>query len=556
VDIVRLLGIHEAIVVLTKTDLVDPEWLALVRADVARFFEGTPFAEAPVLGFSSKTGEGRDALLAAIDAKLAAARPVGRGDVTRLPVDRVFVLEGFGTVVTGTLWGGAVRAGDEVTVLPRGTRTRVRSVQVHGRKVESAGPGHRVAVALHGLARDDLARGDWIAGPGPLAASSMLDARLALLGDAAKPLRNNARVRFHHGASELLGRVLLLEGDELAPGASMFAQVRLEAPAVALRGDRFVIRRYSPPRAIGGGVLLDPVASKRRRGDARAIESLRVLERGDPRAQVEQAVRSRGAGGLHPRDLGKALGGAADEAFGSAAEGLAAAGVLRALPDGTLVHREAVERACALLLEEVAAHQRDHAIRWGMVKGELKSRLARQVPGPLFDLLLAEETAAGRLHQRGDRVRAGDAGSALGAAEEAFRDRVETILKAQPFAPPAPKEILAAAPGMEAGALTEMLQHLVFEGRAVRVTSDLFYHADAVRALMERLREFFAAKEELGVGDFKDLFGLSRKHAVPLLEHLDRTGMTRRRGDVRIAGPGLAGEGPAPGDGAAAGGRD
>ena len=564
-DIIRLLGITEGIVVLTKTDLVDAEWLALVRADVARFIADTPLAGSPIAEVSSTTGTGRDALLALIDEKLSAVHPLDRGDLLRLPVDRVFVMEGFGTVVTGTLWGGTVGVGDEVTVLPKGLRTRVRSVQVHNEKVTRAEPGHRVAVALHGLAKEEVERGDWVAGAGPIAASSMLDVRLSLLAGAPRALRTNARVRFHHGAMERLGRIVLLEGDELPPGAASFAQVRLESPAVALRGDRFVLRRYSPPQTIGGGIVLDPNAGKRRRGDARALEALRVLERGDPAAQVAQAVLARGAEGIASRDLPRALGGLDAPAVAAAAEALVASGTVRRIGEGLLVHKEAFASAASLVHAELERSQREHRLRWGMAKGELKSRLAPRIPAPVFDALLAEETGAGRLHARGDRVRTGGAEAPLAPEGERLRERVETLLLAQPFAPPSPKEMLAAgsapvpgstkrasgspaqAPGSTAGRggeapaltaddLTEMLQHLVFEGRAVRVMTDLYYHAGAIRRVEDAVREFFRKKEELTVGEFKDLLGISRKHAVPLLEHLDRTGVTRRRGDTRVAG--------------------
>jgi selenocysteine-specific elongation factor len=242
---------------------------------------------------------------------------------------------------------------------------------------------------------------------------------------------------------------------------------------------------------------------------------------------------------LPERDLSKALGGVDAAVVSSAAGTLVESGVLCRLPDGTLVHRDAVAESASVIHLELERHQREHPIRWGIAKGELKSRLARPVPAGLFDALLAKETAAGRLHQRGDRVRTGGADSALSPEAARFREKVEALLLAHPFAPPSPKEMIASAPGLAPDDLTEMLQLLVFEGRATRITSDLYYHAGALGDLEQRLRAFFGSNEELTVGGFKDLFGVSRKHAVPLLEHADRAGLTRRRGDVRIAGPHL-----------------
>src|SRR5436190_2987174 len=236
--IVKLLGIPRGVVVLTKSDLVERDWLELVKRDVKALLADTPFASSPMVEFSAVTGAGKKELLAALDAELANVKHRGSEEPARLPVDRVFTVEGFGTVVTGTLWRGHVRTGDNLEVLPGGRAVRVRRVQVHGQTVDEARAGQRTAIALHGVEREQVVRGDWVVAPGSVAAASILDVRFELLADYPREWRRDTRVRFHLGASELIGRLVLLEGEGLKPGQSALAQVRLERPAVALRGDR------------------------------------------------------------------------------------------------------------------------------------------------------------------------------------------------------------------------------------------------------------------------------------------------------------------------------
>src|SRR5512143_31583 len=288
-DIVRLLGVRRGVVVLTKRDLVDDAWVAEVRKDVAALLAATPLAEAPVVEFSAVTGAGTPELLAAMDALLAGAGARALDEPARLPVDRVFTVEGFGTVVTGTLWRGRIRTGDTLELRPRGLPVRVRRVQVHGATVEEARAGQRTAVALHGVEREQVERGDWLLAPGSLASSSILDVRFELLDDWPKEWPANTRVRFHLGASEIIGRLVLLEGESVAPGRSALAQVRLERPTVAARGDRFVIRQYSPSHTIGGGSVIEPVAAKRRR-HAGGLGTLAGHEGGSLEARLLQSL--------------------------------------------------------------------------------------------------------------------------------------------------------------------------------------------------------------------------------------------------------------------------
>lgn len=534
-DIIRLLDVTRGVVALTKIDMVEPDWLAVMAEEVRDYLKGTPFAEAPIVPVSNRTGEGAEAVRAAL-ARVLEGLPERRDDQpARLPIDRVFSVEGFGTVVTGTLWRGTLRPGDRVVLEPPGIETRVRGVQVHNRDVAEARAGQRTAVALHGVERARLSRGDWVLRPGSLTPSYMVDARLHLLADAARPVAQRQRLRFHLGASEVIGRVILLDREELAPGESAVVQFRLEAPLVADRGDRFVVRTYSPQRAIGGGTVLVPNPEKHRRHDALALARLEVEEGGGALDRVAQALAAfplaASAAAVAER---AALPG---EAVGTALEQLGEAERAVPLPDGRWLAPPAFEALAARLLEAGRKYQGGSVYRWGQARGELKRALPREADATLFDALVEGLLRDGRLFRRGERFRVDTPEQPLGPAEADLLARVEAAYAAGGFSPPTVKELdEALRPGK---ALAEILASLVSEGRLVRVTSDLYYPTATMEGMEATVRAFFKDHNEMRISDLKDLFGQSRKHAVPALEHFDRVGLTRRLGDIRVAGRGL-----------------
>lgn len=536
-DIIRLLDVTRGVVALTKIDRVEPEWVAAMAEEVAGYLDGTPFAGAPIVPISNRTGEGAEALRVALAGALRGL-PERRDDhPARLPIDRVFVVEGFGTVVTGTLWRGALRAGDRVVLQPSGLETRIRSVQVHGRPVDLARAGQRTAVALHGVEKSRLSRGDWVLGAGaPLAPAWMLDARLNLLPDTPRPLRNRQRIRFHLGASEVLGRVVLLEQDELAPGASAAVQIRLEGPIVSDRGDRFVIRSYSPQRAIGGGSVLVPSAEKHRRHDPAAVARLQVEEAGGVRARVLQALAAFPLGGTPAEVAARAL--LAEEPVRQSLEELHAGEEVEPLPDGRWLAPAAFELLAARLIDAGRKYQDGSAYRWGQARGELKRALPREADGVLFDALVAGLLRQGRLFRRGERFRVDSPDSGLKPAEAELLRRVETAYEEAGASPPTVKELEES---LRAGrTLAEILASLVSEGTLVRLNSDLYYFAGRLDEMEQGLRRYFKTHNEMRISDLKDLLGVSRKHGVPLLEHFDRIGVTRRLGDIRVAGRQIA----------------
>jgi selenocysteine-specific elongation factor len=529
--IVELLDIRRGIVVLTKRDLAEPDWIELVKRDVRSLLAGGPLAEAPIVEFSAVTGAGQPELLAELDRQLDGLPGRSVEDPARLPIDRVFTVEGFGTVVTGTLWRGRLKTGDAVELMPSGRATRVRRVQVHGVTVDSALAGQRTALALHGVEREQVSRGEWVIAPGSLRPSATLDVRFELLDDVPRAWARNVRVRFHLGASEIIGRLVLLDADQLEPGGTALAQLRLEHPTVAVRGDRFVIRSYSPSRTIGGGTVIEPVAGKRRRGAG--LEQLAVFESGSLEDRLLQ--RLAGEAKMQPT---AALAQAVSEPEANAVAALARlleAGLVERPVAGRWLSLERWGAARAAIEHDVAAFAERYPARYGIPKGELKSGLKSALDAALFDATFDSLVRDGALEARAERVR--PAGSPWEPPAETLQalERLEAELEAAGFGVPEAAQ-WSAKLGASAG---EVAGLGYFLGRLVRVSQDLTLTAQQIDELRRRIAAHFANRPSLTVADFKDLAGVSRKWGVPLLEHSDRVGWTARVGDERRKGPKL-----------------
>jgi len=541
--IVDLLRVSRGVVALTKSDLVDPETLGVVRAEAEELLAPTALRGIPIVAVSATTGAGMDELIAALEAAVAQTPGRSSAGTARLPIDRVFPVEGIGTVVTGTLWSGAVRPGDALELLPSGEAVRVRQVQVHDTTVEEAQAGQRVALAIHGVSRERVARGDWLATPGRFHPSHLLDVRLELLASAPKPLGSRSRLRCHLGASEILGRAVLFERETLAPGESCWAQLRLEAPATSSAGDRIVIRSYSPAITIAGATVVDPTPAKRARlspGDGARLE---VLHSGSPAERLEALAEEAGSAGIVGEGAAVRLGMAAESMAEAASAAVAAAISVQAeaklvrLKDGRLITPTSWNQALRDVVKGVAGYAEANKLRDGIPKGELKSLLSRRLPATLFDEALEVLARAGRLVQKGDRVTLPEGAPALSAKQARVVEELERRLAGKGFRVPEVAELVRGIPPAERPG--DLIRYLVDSGRAVKVTSELLYPAPLWEELRSRLQAHFRKNTTLSMGAFKDLAQVSRKYAVPLLEHLDRTGLTRREGDDRVPGPRL-----------------
>ena len=527
--ICSLLHIRTGLVVLTKIDMVETDWVELVRDDVATLVRGTFLEGAPVVPVSAKTGAGLDELRATLR-RLAETVPArGTDQLPRLPIDRVFTIKGFGTVVTGTLAAGALGVDDRVEVFPRGLVAKIRGLQTHGHAVERSMAGQRTAVNLQGLERAAVDRGDVIGIAGTLSATALVDVVLEILHDAPRPLKSRDRVRLHAGTSEIMARALLLDGAELAPGKRGFARLRLEAPLVALAGDRFVIRSYSPIVTIGGGTLLDTDPPRLKR-PAR-LAHLNVLEAGAPEAVVEEHVRGAGIGGIRLPAL------VARVPFGPARtrqllDALAAAGRVTAVERDWSLHADAVARLRGLVTAALEQFHRAQPLRGGMSREELRVRAAN-ADERVFAHVLGALAAEGAVHVDRDKVRLAAHELRLSAVQQTAVDRLEREFREAAAAPPSAEEALGRA-GLAGDEEHELFQLLVESRKLVRVKESLFFHAAALDAIQDKLVAMLRERKEIGPGDIKDLLGISRKYAIPLLEYFDARRVTTRVGERRV----------------------
>jgi len=530
-----LLGIPAGIVALTKADLVAPDLLELAQLEVEDLLAGTPFAGSLILPVSSTTGEGLPLLKEAL---FALARQYGKepkgtaGRPARLPLDRAFHLKGLGAVVTGTLVSGVVRAGDTLEALPRGGTVRVRSVQVHGETREEARSGERTSLQVTGLPLEELHRGLELVTPGSFTATTRLAARFTLLAGAPAPLRGYVPVRLHLYASEAVGRMRPLGTESIEPGESGLVEIRLAAPVVAVRGDRFIVRRPSPATTLGGGEILDPLW---RRPRGTALEPALTALRGDRRATLALWVAGAGERGAEATDLARRLG-ATPAGVAADLATLAQEGRLLAVPEGTghgrryvtpAAYQRLVERARRVLKEYF---QKDR-MAVGMPKAEAVRRILRGRAADLADVYLGWLEAQKVLAVRGDQVVLPGRSAELTAEESSLATAVLARFEAAGLTPPGPGD-LQAEQKTKPQILDGVVRHLVARGQLIRLPSGLVLAAKALTDLRQQLLS--TAWERFSVADFKDRFGLSRKWAIPLLEHLDSTGATKRVGDDRL----------------------
>jgi len=526
--ILDTLEIEAGIVVLTKSDLVDAETLELVQEDIAEALEGTAFEGAPMVATSARTGAGFDELITLIDRVALGVSPRDIAGPTRVQVDRVFTMKGFGTVITGSLIRGRLRVGQELVVLPAGRATRVRGIEVHGSHLEECIAPARVGVNLAGLSTDEVERGDQLVAPGSMKPSWMLDVRLRLSADADRPLAYRERVRIHHGAAEVLGRVVLLDSDFLAPGDRGLAQLRLETPVPAAAGDHFVIRRYSPAQTIGGGVVLDPAPARHRRRQADVLQRLEALESGAEQERARDWFASRGAQAASSEDLARGLQMDDDQAE-ALVDSLLESGRLVPLAPGRYLDAGVAERTLASVTEALGAYHRANPLRPHMPVPRLQTALGSPPPETL-QWAVSELSAKGSVVSESGGVRLSSHTAALGPEQESALEALYRWAEEAALAPPSREEACALlAPAGDARSLLELA---LKSGRLVDA-GEYIIAAPALEQAANALAALHAEKGPFAVADARDVWGSSRKYVVPLLEYLDGTGFTRRSGNTR-----------------------
>ncbi len=518
--ILELLGVRAGVVALTKSDLAAPDWLDLVRADVAARLDGSSVAwEAPV-AVSGVTGTGLDGLRGALERAARRAAVRNGDDLFRLPVDRVFSLAGAGTVVTGTSWSGRVTVGDQVTLLPSGAEARVRSIEVHGERQESAAPGRRVALALAGVARAAAERGSVVVSDGSWRATDTVDVVATLLKSARRPLSQRSRVRLHLGTVEVMARVTPAQG-EVAPGTSGLVRLRLDQPVVARWGDRAVLRSYSPVTTIGGALVADPWPPARPR---RPVADPRRTGT-NPVERAEAFIEPGGLAGLAIGDLGVRVGIPPDDVPG-VERALAAGGRVARVRD-TLVTTRALEDAAARVVAALSRHHAAHPLDPGMPLEPLRAVLASDA---LAAHVLEGLVDAGTIHTERGIARLPNHVPILDRGQEATRGALLSALAGAGAEGRTAAE-LAGVAGAGSGPVVE---YLVRQGTAIRVGGDRYYHSDVWGPLVRRV---LTATQEIGrasPAQLRDRVGLTRKYLIPILEWLDARGWTARSGEGRV----------------------
>jgi len=544
-DICRLLEVKQGIVVITKADLVSPEILELVRLELEEFVAGSFLEGAPMVAVSSRTGQGLDQLRSELS-RLAAEVPAKDASRHfRLPIDRVFVMKGFGAVITGTLVAGAVRKEAEVEVHPIGKRLRVRGIQVHNLPTEVALAGQRTALNLAGVEAADLARGMILTDPERFEATQRVHTLFTLL-PSAPPLKNGSRVHFHCGTAELIAKVLLLDESaeketerKLAPGQSGYVEFRLSNPTLLLPGDRFIVRQFSPVITIGGGRVLDNWVPKQamparspRREETRKF--LKILEDGN-REAILLAVLSRTPGGFLREEEIVARTGWLSEECRQVAGALRAAGRVVYLQENPLWIAESarLERLRGEAIQLLERFHKENPLLPGISKEALRSRVFSSSHPQIAEAVLRQLVEQNQIVIAGETARLGTHKIVLKEDEEQSKRQIARAFEQAGLTVPAVQEVLGKLP-LDRKRAEKILQILLQEGVLVRLSEDLVFHAEAIRKLRRLLAQHKSKSDRITVGAFKDLAQVSRKYAIPLLEYLDRERVTRRAGDERI----------------------
>ena len=529
-DICRLLSVRRGITVLTKADLVDRETLDVVCLEVEEFLRGSFMSApgSPIIPVSSLTGQGLDELKRALVNIAAEIQPRDASALTRLPIDRVFTIKGFGTVVTGTLVSGQVCKEDELEVIPAGKRVRVRGVEVHDAPAETASAGQRTALNLSGGDKEDLARGMTLAPPSTLNSTWRADASLSLLS-SAKPLKDRARVHFHAYTSETIAEVVLYGNKQIMPGQTSLAQFRFADPLLLLPGDRFIVRQFSPVITIGGGMVLDASVPLRKATIEEKKLFLKKLEKGSPGEVLAARISRRGKAGLTMSAAVAETGWTSQRAAKVASDLLAAGEIIRA--GDVFVAVNAFRDIAREVLDSVAAFHKVNPLAPGISREALRERLdlATEVFSSVLDQLLRDK----KVQVTGEQVHLAGRSVVMKDEEAESKRIIEAAFASAGLKVPALKDVLGGLK-VDRVRAQKIVTLLLREKVLIKISEDLVFHRDALNELRSRVLAQKSTSPKIDVARFKDLTGVSRKYAIPLLEYLDRERVTRRVGDERI----------------------
>jgi selenocysteine-specific elongation factor len=533
-DILRLLGVKSGLVALTKSDTVEREWLDLVTEEVRDFVTGTFLEDAPIVAVSSRTGDGLEALKNSLASLAEQATLKRREGPFRLPVDRVFTVAGFGTVVTGTLLTGEISVGDELEILPSGREGRVRGIQSHNIKGDKGLAGQRLAVNLQGIDLDEVRRGDIVVPRNLFRATRAVDARLDYLSSAPRELKHRARVRLHSATYEVPAQVILLDRDTLQPGESAYVQLRLKEPALLLSGDSYILRAFSPQVTIGGGVTLDPFPPRRRRRNDEALQLLEAFGATDQHNTILLIISQSLLTGIAFEDILMRSGIPRKQVEAALTTLLSAGEIVQMTREPRLfVSKAAVQTLKQGLVSNVTAYLAANPLKEGIGKEELKTRLPKRSNQLFFTPLLTALEKDGLVVADREIVRLAGQAARSSATADGLGGRIAVFIVEGGIEPPTIKAIMERF-SCDEKTSRDNLALLIRSGQVVRISADLFYSASALDGLREKLVLLLREKNEIIPTDYRDVTNLSRKFLIPLLEHFDSEKVTIRLGDKRV----------------------
>ena len=538
-EICQLLGVRDGLIVLTKRDMVEQEWLDMVTEEVRDFFTGSFLENAPIVPVNSVSGEGIDEIVRLLDAKVAAINFQEEFGPFRMAVDRVFSMKGFGTVITGTSLSGRIETGSELTFYPGGLTAKIRGIQVHGQDVGLVEAGHRTAINLQGIEKEQINRGDMAATPGSLLASTLLDAEFHCLRSARNELKNRTQVRVHLGTREIVGRILLLESDTLTPGETTRIQLILQEPAAVWPGDHYVIRSYSPITTIGGGTILNNGPKKRKRTLERDREANRAhfaaLAAADSEQKLLMLVEECGSKGITADQLA-ARTGVFSKKLKKQLQHPVSTGAL-VVVDSESQRMLAASVAMGIqrqITDLLANFHRTNPLKTGLPKEELRSQLRPAVDQRILQALLAGLVRKGVIEQAGAEIKVSGHTVTLQVNEQEMEEKISELYRLAGLTPPNLKEVLAAFSEFPEKQIRQVIDMLLTKGTLIKINESLSFHTSAIQALQEEVVTFIRREGEIDAQRFKDLTGLTRKFSIPLLEYFDKIKLTIRIEDKRV----------------------
>ena len=534
-EILQLLDVKKGIVVFTKADLVDEEWLTMIKEDIRKEFKGTFLEDAPMHSVSSKTGAGLEALIKNIDEFTEEVEAKDTQGHFRLPVDRVFSVSGFGTVVTGTIISGSIKEGQTIEVYPSKVVSKVRGIQIHDQPAKIAEAGQRCAVNIANVKVSDVGRGDVVSVENLMEPSLMVDCKLYYLKSASRPLENRQRVRLYHGTSEIICRVVILDKEQVEPGEEAYVQLRLEKPLTAQRNDRYVIRSYSPMDTIGGGSIIEPLAKKAKRFNEEYIEELKIKESGKTESILENTIKKLSEGYPRAVDILKALG-KNEENIENKLEMLINDKKIVKFDTGDkaiYLHSEFIGEKVAELENLLSKYHKENPLKWGISKEEIKNKIfGKAIKQKIYDQMIEMLINSQIINMHGSFISLPDFTINYTKDQKLIRENIIKAFKAAKFSPPKYNELEAAQ--NDSKNFKMVFESIMDEGVLIKVSEDCFFLIEDYNKVKDLIIRFITDNGSITLAQLRDKLDTSRKYAMALIEHFDSIKLTKRLEDKRV----------------------